>query len=109
MKGDKMNRQLRFLAAVSFVLFALPSLALAEGAVPGVASPLVPIGVGLAMGLAVLGGGIGQGKAISAALESVGRNPAASGKVFTFMIIGLVLVESLVLVAFAMGYLLMHS
>jgi F-type H+-transporting ATPase subunit c len=57
------------------------------------------IGAGLAVGLAALGGGFGQGRAASAALEGIARNPQASGKIFTPMIIALALTESLVLLA----------
>lgn len=57
------------------------------------------IGAGICMGLAVLGGGLGQGRAAAAALEGIARNPGASGKITTPMILGLALVESLVLFA----------
>ncbi|MEO7109992.1 MAG: ATP synthase F0 subunit C [Polyangiaceae bacterium] len=57
------------------------------------------LGAGLCMGLAVLGGGLGQGRAAAAALEGIARNPGASGKITTPMILGLALVESLVLFA----------
>ncbi|MBX7142813.1 MAG: ATP synthase F0 subunit C, partial [Oligoflexia bacterium] len=42
-------------------------------------------------------------KAISAALESIGRNPAAQGKLFVPMLIGLAFVESLVIIAFVIA------
>jgi F-type H+-transporting ATPase subunit c len=58
------------------------------------------IGAGLAVGLAALGGGLGQGRSASAALEGIARNPQASGKIFTPMIIALALTESLVLLGF---------
>lgn len=57
----------------------------------------IAIGAGLAVGVAALGGGIGQGIAVSAALEGIARNPSASGQIFTPMIIGLALIESLVI------------
>ena len=57
------------------------------------------VGTGIAIGLAVLGGGLGQGLAARAALEGVARNPAASGKILVPMILGLALIESLVLLA----------
>ncbi len=55
------------------------------------------IGGGICMGLGVLGGGLGQGRAAAAALEGIARNPGASGKIMTPMILGLALIESLVL------------
>ena len=66
------------------------------------------MGAGLGLGLAALGGGLGQGKAAAAALEGISRNPAASDKIFTPMIIGLALIESLVLYAFVIAFLKMH-
>ncbi len=66
----------------------------------------IGIAAGLAIGLAALGGGIGQGRAAAAALESIGRNPAASDKLFTPMILGLALIESLVIYALIIAILL---
>ena len=66
------------------------------------------MGAGLGLGLAALGGGLGQGKAAAAALEGISRNPAASDKIFTPMIIGLALIESLVLYAFVIAFLKMR-
>ena len=66
----------------------------------------IGMAAGLAIGLAALGGGIGQGRAAAAALESIGRNPAASDKLFTPMILGLALIESLVIYALIIAILL---
>lgn len=49
----------------------------------------------LAIGLAALGSGIGLGKAVSSAMEAIGRQPEASGKILTSMIIGAALIEAL--------------
>lgn len=51
----------------------------------------------IALGLAAIGGALGQGKAISAALEGIARNPSAQDKIFTPMILGLAFIESLVI------------
>jgi F-type H+-transporting ATPase subunit c len=64
------------------------------------------IGAGFAIGLAVLGGGLGQGRAAAAALEGISRNPGAAPRIQTPMILGLALIESLVLFAFAIAFLL---
>lgn len=58
----------------------------------------------LAIGLAAFGGALGQGKVATAALEGIARNPAAQGKIFVPMIIGLALIESLVLYAFVIAF-----
>lgn len=85
------------------IIAMMPSAAFAaEDAVKN--HGLISIGAGVAIGLAALGGTLGQGKAISAALDSIGRNPAAGGKLFTPMLIGLVFVESLVILSFVVAF-----
>lgn len=64
------------------------------------------LAAGLGMGLAALGGALGQGKAASAALEGIARNPEAGGKLFVPMILCLVFIESLVLFTFAICFIL---
>ena len=67
---------------------------------------MVGLGSGLAIGLAALGGGIAQGNAAKGALEGIARNPQASDKLFTPMIIGLALIESLVIYALVIAFFL---
>jgi len=62
------------------------------------------VGAGLAIGLAVLGGAMGQGRAAAAALEGISRNPGASARIQTPMILGLALIESLVLIGFVIAF-----
>jgi F-type H+-transporting ATPase subunit c len=54
---------------------------------------------GLTIAIAAFGGALGQGKAATAALESIGRNPSAQSKIFVPMIVALALIESLVIYA----------
>jgi F-type H+-transporting ATPase subunit c len=61
---------------------------------------------GCAIGLGVLGGALGQGRAAAAALEGISRNPGAAAKIQTPMILGLALIESLVLLAFVIAFFL---
>jgi F-type H+-transporting ATPase subunit c len=61
---------------------------------------------GFAIGIGALGGTLGQGRAVAAALEGVSRNPGAAAKIQPQLILGLALIESLVLFAFAIAYLL---
>jgi len=67
---------------------------------------LIALGAGLAIGIAALGGALGQARTAAAALEGIARNPAAQGKIFTPMIIGLALIESLVIYAFVIAFFL---
>lgn len=80
-----------------------PGLAFAQDGAANSSSGMIAIGAALAIGLAALGGTLGQGKAISSALDSVGRNPSAAGKILTQMILGLVLIESLVIFSFVIA------
>jgi F-type H+-transporting ATPase subunit c len=64
------------------------------------------IAAAIAIGVAVFGGALGQGRIGSAALEGIARNPSASNKITTPMILGLALVESLVLFALVISFLL---
>ena|SRR5258708_11278531 len=99
------------LSLAAFVATVLaPSIAFAQAAPAKVAANNfdanigLAIGAGMAIGLAVLGGGLGQGRAAAAALEGISRNPGAAGRIQTPMILGLALIESLVLFAFLIAY-----
>ena len=61
---------------------------------------------GIAISLAAFGGALGQGKTACAALEGIARNPSAADKLFTPMILGLALIESLVIYALVIAFLL---
>lgn len=69
----------------------------------------IGIGAGLAIGLAVIGGGIGQGTAAKAAFESISRNPSAAGKLNAPFYVGMALIESLVLYALIVALFLAAS
>ena len=62
------------------------------------------IAAGFAIGVGVLGGALGQGRAVSSALEGISRNPGAAPKIQTPMILGLALIESLVLFALVIAF-----
>jgi F-type H+-transporting ATPase subunit c len=64
------------------------------------------LGAGLGIGIAAFGGALGQGRTAAAALEGIARNPNASGKIFVPMILGLALIESLVIYALIIAFLL---
>ena len=67
-------------------------------------TPLYAIGAGLAIGVAALGGALGQGKIGAAAMDGIARNPQAQKTMFVPMILGLVLIESLVIYALVIGF-----
>lgn len=63
----------------------------------------------IAFAAAVIGGTLAQGKAASVALEGIARNPAAADKLQTPMILALALIESLVLLGFVLGILILNK
>ncbi|HWP05693.1 MAG TPA: ATP synthase F0 subunit C [Polyangiaceae bacterium] len=97
-------------AAAAFTTLITSSAFAQEAAAGGAAAPggsaAAAVGAGIAVGLAVLGGGLGQGRAAAAALEGISRNPGAAPRIQTPMILGLALIESLVLFAFFIAFLL---
>lgn len=70
------------------------------------ANGLIAIGAALAIGMAALGGTLAQGKAASSALEGIARNPEAQGKIFTPMLLGMALIESLVILGFVIAFMI---
>lgn len=66
----------------------------------------VALAAAITIGLATLGGTMAQGKAASAALEGIARNPEAQGKIFTPMILGMALIESLVILGFVIAFMI---
>ncbi len=98
-------------AAVAFAAaFLVPVAAFAQGAEMGANANNVKmwaaVGAGIAVGLGVLGGALGQGRAAAAALEGISRNPGAAARIQTPMILGLALIESLVLLSFVIAFFL---
>ena len=61
------------------------------------------------LGIAAAAGAIGQARAIAAAVEGIARNPSAAGPIRLAMIIGLALIESLVIYALIIAYLLQQK
>lgn len=62
------------------------------------------IAAAIAISVAAFGGALGQGRAATAALEGIARNPSAAGKILTPMILGLALIESLVIYALLIAF-----
>jgi len=69
---------------------------------------LIAIGAGIAA-LGCIGGAIGIGNATGKAVEAIGRQPEASGKISSAMILGLALAEATAIYAFLIGLLLVFK
>lgn len=95
------------LAAGAVALFA-PTMALAQDGGEAAAAAGASVGKGLAVvgaGLAVLGGGLGIGAVGKGALESIARQPEASGTIGTNMILAAALIEGATLFAIVVAFL----
>ena len=89
-------RKLQYLfMALAALCFAVPAFAQSGG----VAAPLnlIPIGAGIAMGLAAGLCGMGQGRAVASATEALARNPGTRAGIMLFLVLGLAFIESLTL------------
>jgi len=62
------------------------------------------LGMALAVGLGVLGPGIGIGLIVAKALEAIGRNPEATGKITPMMFVGIAFTEALAIFALVIGF-----
>lgn len=81
------------------------SAAFAEGAAATTSGDsMSAIAAAIGIAIAVFGGALGQSKVVESALDGIARNPAAQPKIFTPMILGLALIESLVLLAFLVTF-----
>ena len=58
------------------------------------------------LGIAAAAGAIGQSRAIAAAVEGIARNPGAAGAIRLAMLIGLALIESLVIYALVIAFMI---
>lgn len=61
------------------------------------------IGMGLAIGLGAIGPGVGIGILAGKALEAIGRNPEAAGKIQPIMILCLAFAEAIAIYALAIA------
>jgi F-type H+-transporting ATPase subunit c len=87
-------RKLQYLfMALAALCFAVPVFA-DGGSTP---ASLVPIGAGIAMGLAAGLCGIGQGRAVGSSVEALARNPGTRPGIMLFLVLGLAFIESLTL------------
>ncbi len=106
MANRTIKRLISFFSFSVVMLFASSAFAQsAKDQAIGGQGGIMVLGATLGLGLAALGGGLGQGKAAAAALDGIARNPGAADKVRGPMILGLALIESLVIYALVIALL----
>lgn len=106
-----LTKKLSVSLSVITAVVAVPAVAFAEEAAAAASNDFdvkawCAMGAAIAIALAALGGTTAQGRATSAALEGIARQPSAAAKIQTPMILGLALIESLVLFAFVIAFFL---
>jgi F-type H+-transporting ATPase subunit c len=94
--------------AVGMLVAMSASAQEAEAAAAGLsmAKAVALMAAGLAIGIAALGGALGQGRTAGAAMDGIARNPGARGEMFVPMILGLALIESLVIYALVIAFII---
>ena len=96
-----------------FLVLGFSSLVFAAG---GTASPeaiqyltWASVAAGIGMALAAFGTGIAQGLGVQGACEGIARNPEASGKILTALILGLAMIESLAIYTLVIALILLYA
>ena len=99
---------MRFVPAVIAVVAAMVAAVEPAFAETGAATigSWATLGAPLGIGIAAAGGALGQGKIMAAALESIARNPGAADKMFLPWLLGVIFVESLVIYALVVAFLI---
>jgi len=100
----------RSLIAAGMAVLAFPGLALAAEAGTaggGWIGPFAVIAAGVGMAIASGLCGLGQGRAVAAAVEAMGRQPGAAARIQTALIIGLALIESLAIYVLVVAMILL--
>ena len=64
------------------------------------------LAMAIVVGVGMLGPGLGIGILVSRALEAIGRNPEASGRITSTMILGIVFTEALAIFALVVGFII---
>jgi len=105
-----MFRKISFSSLFALLFVAVATVAFAEeGAAAGMGDSVktfIALAAGFGIAIASFGGALGQGRAIAAGLEGIARNPSAQPKIFIPMIVGLALIESLVIYALVISFIL---
>jgi F-type H+-transporting ATPase subunit c len=97
----------RSLILAGIAVLGVPGVAAAAEPAGGWAGPFAVLVAGFAMAFAAGLCGLGQGKAIAAAVDAMARQPGAAARIQTAMIIGLALIESLAIYVLVVAMILL--
>ena len=104
-----MRKRLGFVV-VGLVLLALAAPAFAQEGTAAAAAGRDMwkfIGAAFVLGVAAFAGALGQGRAVASACTSMGRNPGAAGPVRITMLLGVAFIESLVIYALVIAFMIL--
>ena len=107
-----MKKVLRLAGLVGFFVIAGSSVLMAAGAASPEAIGFLSwcaMAAGIGMAIASVGTAIGQGFGVRGACEGISRNPEASGKILTALILGLAMIESLAIYALVVELILLYA
>jgi len=97
--------------AVGVVLLSVSTASAAETAAgaQGFLPSAYVLTAGFALALAAGLAALGQGRAVSSAVDAIGRQPGAAQRIQVVMILGLAFMESLALFVFVMAIILLYG
>lgn len=104
----KIGWLLAAVVVLGFASLAMAAEPVANGLTPDV-KRMIALAAGFGIAIAAFGGALAQSRAIVSALDGIARNPAASGRIVTPMIIGLAMIESLVIYALLVSLLMVFK
>jgi F-type H+-transporting ATPase subunit c len=70
------------------------------------AGTLLALALPLGLAIAAFGSAFGLGRSVSSAMEAIGRQPEAAGKIQVAMVIGAAFIEALTIYALVFGFVL---
>jgi len=113
-----MKKSLSLMSAIAVLTLAVaPNVwaEAAEGAQHGAGGghimffTVVGLAAAIGMAIASFGTGLAQGNAVRGAVEGIARNPAASGKILSTLLIGLAMIESLAIYTLVIALILLFA
>ena len=99
-----MFKKLAPVGLITALALALPNLALAQESAKAAVNGWGHASAALAIAIAAAAGAIGQAKTAVAACEGIARNPGATGQIRGMAFLALVLIESLVIYALVIAF-----
>ena len=101
-----MGKLVMMAVAVAVAVLGHGTAFAAEVEVPMARDGMIGMAAGLSIAIAAVGAALGQGRAVAAAMESIGRNPNAADRIQTPMIIGIAFMEALAIYALVIAFFL---